>query len=171
MAALMSGKSYSAAAKEAGVHWRTVIHWYRDDKTFQAEYKKQCIEVRDVFLTNIKAGLNEAADVVRKVLKSKNEGRRLAAARTLLSATAGAVMKPDADQAIPQVPLFALPPGTQIGFAIPPAAPVTIPATSVTILPDSPLALSSSSNDVNLPADQPDYSALAEPMDAVKASR
>jgi hypothetical protein len=126
--ALMSGKNYTQAAKEAGVHPRTLQLWLRDDADFVKEYKAQAEECRQHVLANIKAGMTEAANVVRKSLKSRNEGRRLAAARILMSSGATIVKQADGAEAAAMVPLFALPPGTQVGFAIPaPPAVETLP--------------------------------------------
>jgi hypothetical protein len=133
--ALMNGRNYAQAAKEAGVHVRTLQLWLRDDADFVKEYKAQAEECRQHVLANIKAGMTEAANVVRKSLKSRNEGRRLAAARILMSSGASIVKQADGVEAAAMVPLFALPPGTQVGFAIPAPADITEPAITVQTLP------------------------------------
>lgn len=135
IAALMAGKPVTQAAKLAGVNPRTLHWWLREDQDFIKEYKHQAEECRQHVLSNVKAGMTEAVDIVRKSLKSRNEGRRLAAARILMSSGATIVKQADGAEAAAMVPLFALPPGTQVGFAIPAPPEITEPAITVRTLP------------------------------------
>lgn len=137
ISALMAGKSNVQAAKDAGVHTRTLQLWLRDDADFVKEYKHQAEEIRLHAVAKVKATTTAAVDVVARGLKSRSEGRRLAAARIIINAAA-AFLKAADEAGTAMVPLFALPPGTQVGFSIPAPADILEPPITIDCLPSSP---------------------------------
>jgi len=81
--AVAAGKPIATAAAEAGIGERTLYTWLR-----KTEFKRRVDELRDRLVSEavgkLSKSMGSAADVLEKLLRSRDEGTRLKSSRAIL---------------------------------------------------------------------------------------
>jgi len=84
VACLVLASSVSAAAKEAGVGRRSITRWLQED-AFRAELERTRAIIFNEAMGRLQDVMAESVSVLARLLRSKDHGIRLSAARAALS--------------------------------------------------------------------------------------
>ena len=73
---LLSGRTISEGCRKANISRECFYEWMKDEN-FKAEFQRQRMAIMDDFFHSLKLCGSEAVEVLKDLLKAKNEGVRL----------------------------------------------------------------------------------------------